>query len=59
MGAAEVPPAPLVRQVLRGEVMGWLFWTIIGIAAAAVLMFFLSCAWLNHFLDGIDERRHE
>ena len=39
--------------------MGWLFWTIVGITAAAVLMFFLSCAWLNHFLDGIDERRHE
>ena len=35
--------------------MGWLFWTIVGIAVFALILFIFSCAWLSHFLDSVDE----
>ena len=34
--------------------MNWLWWTLIGIIVFAVVLFFISCAWLSHYLDGHD-----
>lgn len=33
----------------------WIWWIIGGIICFFVMLFFVSCAWLNHFLDGIEE----
>lgn len=39
--------------------MNWLWWTLIGIVVFAVVLFFVSCAWLSHYLDGHDEHDRE
>ena len=39
--------------------MNWLWWTLIGIVVFAVVLFFVSCAWLSHYLDGHDEHDGE
>lgn len=39
--------------------MNWLWWTLIGIVVFAVVLFFISCAWLSHYLDGHDEHDDE
>ncbi len=31
--------------------MSWLWWTLIGIFVFAAALFFLSCAWLSHYLE--------
>ena len=31
--------------------MMWVYWTVLGILAGFVVLFFVSCAWLNQFID--------
>lgn len=37
--------------------MSWLYWTIIGLCAVLIVMFFVSCAILNHHLERYDRDR--
>ena len=35
--------------------MSWLWWALIGIFVFAAALFFLSCAWLWHYLEWHDD----
>lgn len=51
-------PAPELARTLLGVGGGVLFmmgWIILGIAAFFVVLFFVSCAILSHFLDRDDD----
>ena len=40
------------REVLP---VSWVWWTVFGIFGFAVVLFFASCAYLSHYLDGLDD----
>ena len=39
--------------------MNWLWWTLIGIFVFAVVLFFISCAWLSHYLEVHDDDKED